>query len=59
MEQVTDKKAYDQNFMDNAIRKLAWKRLQKNTVVNSDILIYKRTSDILDLEHEVGYACKV
>ena len=41
--------------MDNAVRKLAWKYLQENMVVDGDMLIDKRTGEVLD--PEVDYTC--
>ena len=37
--------------MDDAVRELAWEHLQENMVVDSDILIDKKTN-------EVNYTCK-
>ena len=37
--------------MDDAVRELAWEHLQENMVVDSDMLIDKKTS-------EVNYPCK-
>ena len=52
-QQVIDEKVYDQKFMDAAVRKLAWKHLRENTVLNGDTLIDKRTGEVL--ESEVDY----
>ena len=41
--------------MNNAVRKLAWKYLQENMVVDGDMLIDKRTGEVLD--PEVDYTC--
>ena len=46
---------YGQKLMDNAVRKLAWKYLQENMVVDGDMLIDKRTGEVLD--PEVDYTC--
>ena len=43
MQQLVDKKVYDKQIMDGALRKLAWKRPLQNTTVNDDILIEKIT----------------
>ena len=42
--------------MDDAVRKLAWKHLQENTVVDSDMLIEKKTGEVFD--PEIDYTCK-
>ena len=41
--------------MNNAVRKLAWKYLQENMVVDGDMLIDKRTGEVLD--PKVDYTC--
>ena len=43
MQQLVDKKVYDKQIMDDALRKLDWKRPLLNTTVNDDILIDKIT----------------
>ena len=55
-QQVIDKKVYDQNVMDDAERKLAWKRLQENTKVNDDVMIDLSTGEVLG--PEVDYTHK-
>ena len=54
-QQVIDEKVYDQKLLDDALRKLAGKCLQKNTVVNGDMLIDKKTAEVL--VPKVGYTC--
>ena len=49
-QQVTDKKVYDQRLMDDTLRKLAWEEFQKNIVMNGDMMIDKRTGEVLDPE---------
>ena len=46
---------YDTKFMDDAVRKLAWKHLEENTVVEGDMMIDIRTGKILG--PEVDYTC--
>ena len=41
--------------MDDMIRKLAWKGLQKNIVMDGDTMIDKRTSDVLGPEVDSTY----
>ena len=45
-EQVIDKKVYDQKLMDYTLRKLAWDGLQKNMVIDGDVIIDKRTGEV-------------
>ena len=46
-QQVIDEKLYDQKLMDDAIRKLACDELQKNIVIDDDMMINRRTSGSL------------
>ena len=48
--QIIDQYVYDQKLMDDAIRKLAWERLQKNVVMDGDRMIDKRTGVVLGPE---------
>ena len=41
--------------MDDGVIKLAWDELQKNIVVDGDIMIDRRTSEVLG--SEVDYTC--
>ena len=41
---------YDKQLIDDALRKLTWKRLHEKTVVHSDTLIDKRIGEVLDRE---------
>ena len=45
-QQVIDKKVYDQKLMDDTLRKLAWNGLQKNMVIDGDVIIDKRTGEV-------------
>ena len=47
-QQVTDQKIYDQKLMEDTMRKLAWKGLQKNIVMNGDTMIDKRIGEVLN-----------
>ena len=47
-QQVTDQKIYDQKLMEDTMRKLAWKGLQKNIVMDCDTMIDKRTGEVLN-----------
>ena len=54
-QQVIDKKVYDQNLMDDTVRKLAWDGLQKNIVMDGDTIIDGRTCEVLDPEVDLTY----
>ena len=54
-QQVIDKKVYDQKLMDDMIRKLAWDKFQKNIVMDGDVMIDRRTGEVLD--PKVDYIC--
>ena len=41
--------------MDDVMRKLAWDELQKNIVRDGDMMIDKRTGEILDPEFDFTY----
>ena len=49
-QQIIDQYVYDQKLMDDMIRKLAWKELQKNIAMDGDTMIDKRTDVVLDPE---------
>ena len=49
------KNIYDQNLMEDTIRKLTWEGLQKNIVMDGDAMIDKRTDEVLDLEVDSTY----
>ena len=54
-QQAIDQKIYDQKWMDDAIRKLRWERLQKNIVMHGDTMIDKRMGHVLDPEVDSTY----
>ena len=54
-QQVIDEKVYDQKFMDDTARKLAWERLQKNMLMNGDTMIDRRTGELLGPEVDFTY----
>ena len=41
--------------MDDMLRKLAWEELQKNIVMDGDMMIDKRTDELLDPEVDSMY----
>ena len=49
-QQVIDEKVYQQKLMDDILRKLAWDGLQKNMVMDGDVMIDRRTDEVLDPE---------
>ena len=51
-QQIIDQKIYDQKLMEDTVRKLAWKGLQK---MDSDTMIDKRTGDVLCPEVDSTY----
>ena len=55
-QQVINEKVYDQKLMDDAVRELAWNKLQKNIVIDGDMMIDRRSGEVLG--HEVDYTCK-
>ena len=54
-QQIIDQKVYDQNLMEDTMRKLAWKELQKNIVMDGDTMIDKRIGEVLDPEVDSTY----
>lgn len=52
----TDEKVYDQKLMADAIKKLAWKHLQENMVVDGGMLVDRTTGKALT--HDVDYTHK-
>ena len=58
MKKVINEKKYDKKLIDDAVRKLAWKRLQENTAADDSRLIGKRTGEVLGatLNLEVDYS---
>ena len=49
-QQVIDKKVYDQKLRDDTLRELARNGLQKNMVMDGDMMIDRRTGEVLDPE---------
>ena len=54
-QRIIDQHVYDQRLMDDTIRKLAWEELQKNTVMDGDTMIDKRTGEVLGPEVDSMY----
>ena len=49
-QQVIDQKIYDQKLMENTMRKVEWKGLQRNIVIDGDRMIVKMTAEVLNPE---------
>ena len=47
MQKVLNEKKHEKKLMDDAVRKLAWKRLQENTAADGNRLINKKTGEVL------------
>ena len=54
-QQIIDQHVHDQRLMDDTIRKPAWEGLQKNTVMDGDTMIDKRTVEVLGPEVDSTY----
>ena len=54
-QQIIDQKIYDQKLMEDTIRKLAWEGLQRNIVMDGDMMIDKRTGQVLDPDVDFIY----
>ena len=52
---VINEKVYDQKLIDDTLRKLAWDELQKNIVMDGDIIIDRRTGEVLDPKVDSRY----
>ena len=48
-QQVIDQNVYDKRLIEDPVRRLAWEGLQKNIVMDGDMMIDKRTGGVLDL----------
>ena len=54
-QQVIDEKVYDQKLMDDAVKRFAWDKLQKNIVIDGDIMTDRWKGEVLS--SEVDYTC--
>ena len=54
-QQVIDEKVYDQKLMNETVKKLARDGLQKNMVLDGDMMIDGRTGEVLDPEVDSTY----
>ena len=54
-QETIDQHVYDQNLMEDTMRKLGWKGLQKIIVMDSDTMIDKRTGKVLNSEVDSTY----
>ena len=55
LDELQKQQVIDQKLMEDTIRKLAWKGLQKNIVMDSDTMIHKRIGEVLDPEVDSTY----
>ena len=53
--QIIDKRVQNQRLMENMIRKQAFNNIHKNTVVDADMMLDKKTGEVLGAE--VDYVC--
>ena len=53
--QVINEKVYDQKLMADTVRKLACDELQKNIVMDDEVMIHGRTAEVLDPEVDFTY----
>ena len=49
-QQAIDLHVYDQKLMEDSMRKLAWEGLRKNIVMDGDMMIDKRTGEVVNPE---------
>ena len=54
-QQIIVQKIYDQRLIGDTMRKLAWEGLQKNIVMDGDMIIDKRTGEVLNPEVDSTY----
>ena len=54
-QQAINQYVYDQNLMEDTMKKLAWEGLQKNIVINGDTMIDKRIGEVLNSEVDSIY----
>ena len=54
-QQMIDQKVYDQKVMEDTMRKLAWEGLQRNIVIDGDMIINKRAREVVDPEVDSTY----
>ena len=54
-QQIIDQHVYDQRLIDYTMRKLTWEGLQKNIMMDGDMMIDKRTGEALGPEVDSTY----
>ena len=54
-QQAINQYVYDQNLMEDTMKKLAFEGLQKNIVINGDTMIDKRIGEVLNSEVDSIY----
>ena len=53
--QVIDEQVYNQKLMEDTVRKLAWDELQKNIVMDDDVMLEGKIGEVLDPEVDFTY----
>ena len=53
--QVIDEQVYNQKLMEDTVRKLAWDELQKNIVMDDDVMLEGKIGEVLDPEVDFAY----
>ena len=53
--QVIDEQVYNQKLMEDTVRKLAWDELQKNIVMDDDVMLEGKIGEVLDREVDFTY----
>ena len=53
--QVIDEKVYNQKLMEDTVRKIAQDELQKNIVMDDDVMTDGRAGEVLDPEVDFTY----
>ena len=54
-QQIIDQYVFDQKLMEDTMRKIARKGLQKDILVDGDTMIDKRTGEVLGLETNLAF----
>ena len=44
------KKVYDEKLLDDTVRKLGWKRLEENMAVDGEMMMDRKTAEVLHPE---------
>ena len=55
LDELRKQQAIDQRLIADMLRKFSWERLQRNIVMDGDMIIDKRTGEMLDPEFDSTY----